>query len=357
VLGVIGSGLAVGIAGCSAFSMDDGSGSTSERNGGEQETTGTFTSTSSTETETETDAEKTLPKKIEPSPAAYQSVPLPSKPSEHAYATMGDDDASVTATFYGAWKCPYTHEFVLNFLPTLIEEYVKPGDVAIEFRAVAYEDGAGFHGPDEPRAARAGLAIWNEDPKAYWTFFGTMFKNQNSSPGWATMETLARIAKKAGVSNRSEIASQIEAGDYQSQIEKTMDQVNKLGISNVPRIVVGDTVTAPTVKPKKTKAQLDDALGKGSDSDSETTTTTTETTDGESDTTTDESGTTSTTNDGGGSETTTGTTDGTTSTTTSDDDSTTTSDETTTTTVDDGGSETTTGTTADGTATTTDSSS
>ncbi|WP_231183853.1 thioredoxin domain-containing protein [Haladaptatus sp. DYF46] len=331
ILGVIGAGLSVGVAGCSAFSMDDGSGSTSERSGDEAETTtDRFAPSTSTEDEGEngTDSEKTLPEKIEPSPEAYRSVPLPSEPSEHAYATMGADDASVTAEFYGAWKCPYTHDFVMNFLPTIIEEYVEPGDVAIEFHAVAYEDGEGFHGPDEPRAARTGLAIWNEDPKAYWTFFGTMFKNQDSSSGWASMETLARIAKKAEVSNLSEIASQIEAGDYQSQIEKTMDQVNKLGISNVPRIVVGDTVTAPTVKPKKTRAQLDDALGKGSDSDSETTTTT-ETTDDESDTTTDEDGTTSTTtSDDGGSDTTTGTTtDGTTSTTT-------TSDETTTTTTD-----------------------
>jgi protein-disulfide isomerase len=277
------------------------------------------------ETESDSEPETSSPEEIEPSPAAYQSVPLPSKPSGHEYATMGDDDASVTAKFYGAWKCPYTHDFVLNILPTLIEEYVKPGDVAIEFRAVAYEDGEGFHGPDEPRAARAGLAVWNEDPKHYWTYFGTMFQNQNRTPGWATMETLARIAKESDVSNLSEITSQIEAGNYQSQIEKTMDQVHEIPISRVPRIVVGDTVTAPTVKPKKTKAQLDAALGKGSDSDSETTTTTeTDTTEGESGTTTD------------GSETTT-----TTTTTTGDDSDTT----TTTTTSDDGG--TTTNTTTD----------
>lgn len=336
MLGVIGAGLSVGIAGCSAFSKDDGSPkSTSERNGGEQgTTTDTFAPTTSTEDEGEngTETEKSPPEKVEPSPEAYRSVPLPSKPSEHAYATMGTDDAPVTAKFYGAWKCPYTHDFVLHILPTLIEEYVEPGDVAIEFRAVAYEDGEGFHGPDEPRAARAGLAIWNEDPKAYWAFFGTMFENQNSSPGWATMETLARIAKKSDVSNLSEIASKVEAGDYQSQIEKTMEQVHDIPISRVPRIVVGDTVTAPTVEPKKTKSQLDDALGKGSDSDSGTTTTTTETTDGESETTTGKSGTTSTTSDDGGSDTTTSTTtDGTTSTTTSDGGSTTTSNETTTT--------------------------
>ncbi len=114
---------------------------------------------------------------------AYQSVSHPSKPGEHKYATMGSEDAKVTARFYGAWKCPYTRHFVLEFLPTLIEEYVEPGDVAIEFRAVAYEDGEGFHGPDSPRAARAGLVIWNQQPDHFWKYFGTDIQKPEQRAG------------------------------------------------------------------------------------------------------------------------------------------------------------------------------
>ncbi|WP_232423684.1 thioredoxin domain-containing protein [Haladaptatus paucihalophilus] len=329
VLGVIGAGLSAGIAGCSAFSKDGSPETTGERSGGEQSTTTeegpAAPETTDTENDSKSASDEGPPEKVEPSPKAYRSVPLPSKPTENEYATMGDDDASVTAKFYGAWKCPYTHDFVLNILPTFIEEYVKPGDVAIEFRAVAYEDGEGFHGPDEPRAARAGLSVWNEDPESYWTYFGTMFQNQNSSPGWATTETLVRIAEEADVSHLSKITSQIEAKKYQSQIERTMDQVHEIPISAVPRIVVGDTVTAPTVNPKKTKAQLDAALGRGSGSDSETTTTTT--TNGDDSDTTTTNTTTTTTN----TTTTTGTSD---TTTTTDDGSGTTT--TTTTTTDSG---------------------
>ncbi len=268
MLGLIGSGLTVGIAGCSAFSKNGGSPATSGgRNGGEQTTTETIQSPTTTTTDTKdgtTSASDSLqPKDIEPAPKAYRSVPLPSKPGKHKYATMGSEDASVTARFYGAWKCPYTRHFVLEFLPTLIEEYVNPGDVAIEFRAVAYEGGEGFHGPDSPRAARAGLVIWNQQPEHFWTYFGTIFKNQNSAPGWATTKTLLSMAEKSDVSDLSTIASLIQSGKYQSQVEGTMDQVHKIPISRVPRIVVGDSVTAPTVNPKKTKAQLDAALGRG----------------------------------------------------------------------------------------------
>ncbi|MGA9400060.1 DsbA family protein [Haladaptatus sp.] len=325
VLGLIGSGLTVGFAGCSAFSKNGASSENSGGRNGAQTTTETIqdptSSTTKTETKTETETtsevEPVDPEDLEPAPKAYQAVSRPEKADEYKYATMGSEDASVTARFYGAWKCPYTRHFVLDILPTLIEKYVKPGDVAIEFRAVAYEDGEGFHGPDSPRAARAGLVVWNQDPDQFWTYFGTVFKNQNSAPGWATTEMLLNLAEKADVSDRSDIASLIESGKYQSQIEKTMDQVHDIPITRVPRIVVDDTVTAPTVSPKKTKAQLDAALGKGSKitttkDDSETTTTKgdgsgTTTTKGNSGTTTDTTtGTTKTSGDS--TTTTTGTT-------------------------------------------------
>ncbi len=71
------------------------------------------------------------------------------------------------------------------------------------------------------------------------------------------------MAEKADVSNLSEIASTIESGKYLSQVKGTMDQVREIPISRVPRIVVGDSMTAPSVAPEKTKLQLDAALGKG----------------------------------------------------------------------------------------------
>nr|WP_255767639.1 thioredoxin domain-containing protein [Haladaptatus halobius] len=185
---------------------------------------------------------------------------------------MGDGDAPVTATVYGAWKCPYTQNFVLEDMTSIIEQYVEPGNVALEFRAVAYEDGEGFHGPDEPRAARAGLAVWHFDPTSYWSYFGYLFQNQQSFDGWATIKRLLRFAKKAGVRHRDRIESEIESGSYQSQIEETMSRVQKIPIPAVPRVVVDGTVTVPTVAPERTRTQLERALEQASNSNGGTTT-------------------------------------------------------------------------------------
>ncbi len=316
MLALVGSGLSVGAAGCSAFSDSSSNPKRDTRTSGDRDGRETETTTGDDEDETtETDA----PEEIESPPGTYESVPISSGPSESTYAMMGSEDAPVKATVYGAWKCPHTEEFVFGFMGDIVEKYVVPGDVALEFRAVAYEDGEGFHGPDEPRAARAGLAVWNNDPKSYWNFFEYMFQNRSGIDGWATTETLIRIAEKAGVENLDAIRSEIESGTYQKQIEKTMERVRKVPISAVPRVVVDGEATAPTTRPKRTIAQLDAALGRGSETPDETTTTTSD-------------GTTSTTSDGT-TTTTDGTTtsDGTTTTTTTTTDGTTTSDDTTTT--------------------------
>ncbi|WP_435153130.1 DsbA family protein [Haladaptatus sp. DFWS20] len=317
ILGLVGAGLSVGTTGCSALSNSSSNPKETSAPGGtsvDQETTTADVDIGDEETTTEeTTDEEEEPEEIESPKGLYDSVTVPSDPSGFTYARMGSDDAPVTATVYGAWKCPHTQKFVLGFLGDIVEKYVKPGDVALEFRAVAYRDGEGFHGPDEPRAARAGLAVWNNDPESYWDYFEYMFQNRSGVDGWATTETLMRIAEKAGVENLDTIRSEIESGKYQQQIEKTMTQVQEIPISAVPRVVVDGETTAPTAHPDRTIAQLDAALGKGSGSE----------------TTTTDNGSTTTTTDGT-TTTSDGTTDGTT--TTSEDTTTTSKDSTTTTT-------------------------
>ncbi|WP_266076371.1 DsbA family protein [Haladaptatus caseinilyticus] len=308
ILGLLGAGLSAGAAGCSALSNEQSDPKRTSGPDGTPKDDGKTTTTDIDTDEETTDREETSePGEIESPQGLYESVSVPSNPTEFTYARMGSDDAPVTATIYGAWKCPHTKEFVHGFMSDIVEKYVKSGDVTLEFRAVAYRDGEGFHGPDEPRAARAGLAVWNNDPESYWDFFEYMFQNRSGVDGWATTETLMRIAEKAGVENRDTIRSEIESGKYQQRIEKTMKRVREIPISAVPRIVVDGKVTAPTVEPKRTIEQLDAALGNGS----ETTTTTDETT-----TTTDDETTTTTTDE---------------TTTTTDDETTTTTDGTTTT--------------------------
>lgn len=173
---------------------------------------------------------------------------------------MGDDDAAETATVYGNWKCPYTAAFVTEQFPGIVERYVEPGDLRLRFRAVAYRDGEAFLGSDAPRAARAGLAVWNRDPDAYWSYFSTVFANQPPErEAWATTEQLTTFADAAGVRNAEALAREIGSGRHAEAVAETVETVTKREIYSVPRLAVGDAVVAPTVSPREATALLDEA--------------------------------------------------------------------------------------------------
>jgi len=188
---------------------------------------------------------------------------VPSDPGQYDYARLGPEDADVTATLYGNWKCPYTREFVVQMMGEVVETFVKPGDVAIEFRALSYLDGNPFLGADAPRAARAGLEIWQSAPERYWQYFASVFSNQPPEKyEWATADRLARFAKDANVGNPDAVQKAMLTGKHRKKVRATTDRARKRGIATVPRVVANGKVTAPTVDFAATKRQLRRAVRK-----------------------------------------------------------------------------------------------
>lgn len=194
----------------------------------------------------ETDDQTEKPEIDAPS-GELSDAPLPDDPDEYRYARMGTG-ADATATVYGNWKCPYTQAFVFERLPEIVSEFVRPGDLDLEFRSVAYRSGEPFLGADAPRATRAGLSVWHLDAESYWSYFEYAFENQASTGDeWATEEFLQRLADAAGVSSTEQFAETLSDETYEYHVEDTVTAAQEWSIHNVPRLVADGEVTAPTV--------------------------------------------------------------------------------------------------------------
>ncbi|AQL44666.1 hypothetical protein BV210_18035 (plasmid) [Halorientalis sp. IM1011] len=220
---------------------------------------GTDASGSPTSTPTDTETAADRPASFDPDDRdAVASASIPTTGTD--YAVMGDGDAPL-ATLYGGWKCPYTRQFVRNQFPEIVRQYVQPGDLRIRFRAVRFLTGEP-HGADEPRANRAGLAVWHERPEAFWRYFTRVFESQPpETRQWATVDTLLDHAAAAGIEQTDTIREAITDGRYRSLWQETMDRVHQLGFDGIPRLRLHGEATAPTLDPAATRQQLS-ALGR-----------------------------------------------------------------------------------------------
>lgn len=200
-----------------------------------------------------------------PGGEAVAGAAAPADTAGLTYAQTGT--AGPVVEYYGNWKCPVCAEFsngsdrVLD-LGRIIRDFVEPGDLTLRFRGLAYTpDGEPFLGPDAPRAARAGLAVWNEAPERYWPFHERVFAEQPAeSETWATVDRLVSFADAAGVEATDAVRTALEDGTYAEPVQATADRAQALGVTGTPSLVIDGAVYNP-FNPGETLDALEALVG------------------------------------------------------------------------------------------------
>lgn len=199
-----------------------------------------------------------------PEPGAVREAPIPDSPDQQTYATMGTGESPVV-TYFGNWKCPFCAHFSTGesdnpVLPlgTIVTDYVEPGDLSLRYRAFSYrENGSPFLGQDSPRAARAGLAVWNLDPQNYWAFHEQVMANQPpEDEQWATVDRLVSFAEEAGVGPTGKVRTALQEGTYEKPVRANTQAGMDAGIGGTPSVVVDGDPYSP-FEPEKLRQALD----------------------------------------------------------------------------------------------------
>jgi protein-disulfide isomerase len=147
---------------------------------------------------------------------------------------LGDADATVTVVEFADLQCPFCADFATEDLPTIVEDYVRPGDVRMELRLLA------FIGEDSERGALVAAAAAEQD--RIWPFSENVFANQGAeNSGFMTTDFLEEQA--SGISGLDSAQAVAASGDAKAEalIEESRTMAGDAGVDSTPAFLVGPT--------------------------------------------------------------------------------------------------------------------
>jgi len=191
-----------------------------------------------------------------PPPTSAPVVDLAGIPQQ-GYA-LGSPKATVTLIEYADPQCPACRAYTETVFPTIVEEYVRPGKVRMQFR------GYPFLGPDSVKALRFLIAAGRQD--RLWQLQEALYRYQgDENEGWVTDELLRRLA--GGIPGLDVERLFADAGSAQVEREAAaaLAEAQTAGIPGTPtffiQIGAGDPYFVRLgLDPAQFRAALDDAL-------------------------------------------------------------------------------------------------
>lgn len=144
---------------------------------------------------------------------------------------IGAPDAPVTLVEFADLQCPFCAQWATDAFPDLVEEYVSPGKLRIEFRGLM------FIGPDSEKALRAALSAGEQD--RLWQTVELLYQNQGGeNTGWVSDELLDAVATSAML-DADAWRDGFDAASVDQGIEDAAAEATTAGINSTPSFLVG----------------------------------------------------------------------------------------------------------------------
>jgi protein-disulfide isomerase len=173
---------------------------------------------------------------------------------------LGSPDANVTLIEYADLQCPACRAYNEAVVPSIVDRYVRPGDVRMEFRGLA------FIGDDSERALRLVFAAGLQN--RLWNLEDALYRNQGGeNTGWVTDELVRTLASAIPGLDADQMFEDADSAQVTSMIEDDAVQAEAAEVGGTPSlyIQIGDDepyALEAGVGVDQVAAALDDALGR-----------------------------------------------------------------------------------------------
>jgi protein-disulfide isomerase len=150
--------------------------------------------------------------------------------TSNAAISLGSDDAPITLVEFGDYQCFFCNKFFHETEPSILENYVKNGQVKIIFKDFT------IIGPDSIGAAHATHCA--NDQGKYWEYHDELYKNWGGeNNGWASSENLVKFAQNIDL-NEEVFKKCMSDGKYQQLVSASSNDARNLGITGTPAFFV-----------------------------------------------------------------------------------------------------------------------
>ena len=148
-------------------------------------------------------------------------------------AALGAVDAPVVMVEFADYRCPFCGVFARDMQPQLIQDYVEPGLLRIEWRDTPI---FGEESVDGAVAARAAGA-----QGMFWEYYDALFAYEGSGHQSLPRERLLEIAQEIGVPDLSQFESALDDEDLLTEVGMDYTESQSVGVYSTPAFLIGGT--------------------------------------------------------------------------------------------------------------------
>ena len=208
--------IALGVAGIAAVALI--AGSVLLTRGGSDGTTATTATTEATDTST--------PDTSTPAPITLVAG-IPQKGT-----VLGSPEATVAMLQFEDLQCPICKDYTDNAFSAIVNEYVRPSRVKIDFRGLA------FLGPDSLKALKIAVAAGFQNK--LWQVVGLFYENQGAeNSGWVTDSLIDQILAEVPGLDAAKVKKDANSAAVTKEITAFQKQAVDLGVQGTPSFFLG----------------------------------------------------------------------------------------------------------------------
>jgi protein-disulfide isomerase len=153
-------------------------------------------------------------------------------------STLGSPTAPVTIQYFGDLECPICKDFTVGgALPTIVQKWVRPGKVKIEYRSLE----TATREPEVFKTQQTAALAAGKQNKM-WNFIELFYHEQGEeNSGYVTESYLQGLAQQVPGLNLSQWSGARSEPALASQVATDAQAANNAGFTGTPSFLIGKT--------------------------------------------------------------------------------------------------------------------